>query len=128
MALRNGADNFDLNFSFAFNLILQAVDDDGRIDNRFGIGHGGDAGNAAGSRCLSPRFDRFLARLAGLTEMDVHIDEARCYDETRSIENFFGIVGCKISTDFFNFSIFNEDITNFILLHGRIDHSAAFNE
>ena len=40
LAFRNGADNFYLNLRFVFDLILQAVDDNGRIDDRFGVRHG----------------------------------------------------------------------------------------
>ena len=59
--------------------------------------------------------------------MDVHIDEARCYDEARCVEDF-GAVSAQIGSDFLDFTIFNENVTNFILLHGRIYDSAAFNE
>ena len=126
-AFGNGADDFDFDFGFPFDLIFHAVDDDCRIDNRLGIRHGRYTGNAAGSCGLRPRFNRFLAGLAGLAEMDVHVDEARSYDEARGIEDF-GTVGAEIGPDFLDFTIFNENVTNFILLHGRIYDSAAFNE
>ena len=126
-AFGDGADDFDFDFGFPFDFILHAVDDDCRIDDRLGIRHGRNAGDAAGSSCLRPRFNRFLAGLAGLAEMDVHIDEARCYDEARCVEDF-GAVSAQIGSNFLNFTIFNENVTNFILLHGRIYDSAAFNE
>ena len=126
-AFGNGADDFDFDFGFPFDLILHAVDDDSRINDRFGIRHGRYTGNTTGSSGFRPRFNRFLAGLAGLAEMDVHVDEARSYDEARGIEDF-GTVGAEIGPDFLDFTIFNENVTNFILLHGRIYDSAAFNE
>ena len=126
-ALGNSADDFDFDFGFPFYFILHAVDDDCRIDNRLGIRHGRYTGDTTGSSGLRPRFNRFLVGLTRLAEMDVHIDEARCYDEARCVEDF-RTVRTEISSDFLNFTIFNENVTNFILLHGRIYDSAAFNE
>ena len=56
-----------------------------------------------------------------------YVRAAREHDEARCVEDF-GAVSAQIGSDFLNFTIFNENVTNFILLHGRIYDSAAFNE
>ena len=59
--------------------------------------------------------------------MDMHIDKARCNDETCCIK--YGCAFCRqIFPDSHNFSISNQNIANFILLQCRIYYSAAFNE
>ena len=62
-----------------------------------------------------------------VAEMDMHIDEARSYNKTGSIKNFHFAGYGNI---FFNFSdnpVFDEDICDFMLFSGRIDHRAVFN-
>ena len=110
-----------------FGLIFHSFYQNRFIDDRVGIRHGSDAGNATGGCSLGTCYNRFLGTLTRLAQMDMHIDKSWSYDETGCIV-YFRPIGRKIFTYSFDFTIFNENIAYFILIYGRINHSAAFNE
>ena len=65
---------------------LHPLRDLGGVVHRNGIGHGGDAGEAAGRRGRGAARDGFLVALSGLAQMDMDVDEAGRHDKTGRVD------------------------------------------
>ncbi len=61
-----------------------------RVIHGAGVGHGADGGKAAGGCGHGAAGDRLFVGLAGLAQVNVNIDEARCDDESAGVEAFIG--------------------------------------
>ena len=98
------------------------------VDDRLRIRHSRDAGHTAGSRCLRSRVNIFLCFLPRFTQMDMHIDEPRCYKESLRIDFFYFFASrADILTDFLDLAIFHQDICHFMLVLGRVYDGTILN-
>ena len=102
-----------MNQTFLRRPLLQTAHERRIIHHRLRIGHGGNRRVAPRGGRPAAGYEVLLRLLPRLPEMNVHIDKPWRHYFPRGIDNL-----CprrrQISTDFGNFSILNQNITDFI--------------
>src|SRR5689334_430493 len=82
-----------------------------RIIHRAGIRHGADGGKSSRSRGHGAAGDGLFVRLAGLSQMDMNIDEAGRDDESAGVESVVGFSAQFAGgRDFNHATIFEQEI------------------
>ena len=74
--LGHGTEGIDLDALGLARAALHELDQRHVVDHRLGVGHAGDAGHPTRRRREAPGSDGLLVLVAGLAEVDVHVDEA----------------------------------------------------
>ena len=124
LALGDSANQLDMDEPCLSGTLFQAADQSCRIHYRSGIGHGGNPGKAACRCCLGAGDKILLGLLARLTEMHMHVNEARGHHFAGSIINLCPL-GFELLADCSNLAILNQHICYLVEFVLRIDDPAA---
>ena len=97
------------------------------VVDRLGVGHAADRREAAVRRRARAGDDILFVFLTGVTQMAVHIDEARRDDLARRVVDLRLRVG-QVLADRRDFAIRNQNIRHLVHTVGRVNHTAAANQ
>src|SRR6478736_4075133 len=82
---RNGARGEDIDLCVALRFLPDKGNGSGIVCHRIGIGHAHNTREAASGGGARPSRNGLFLRLAGISKVDVHINQTRGHDETRGV-------------------------------------------
>ena len=98
------------------------------VVDRVGVGHAGDGGEPTGHCRLGAGQHGLFVLVAGLAQVDMHIDEARGHDQAAGVNaRVSGREKAAGSVDPANQTVLDQQVTNGLQIIGRIDHRPAVN-
>ena len=128
LATGAGADGTDMHEAAGValgDLVAHAL---ARVDDRVGVGHGGDVGEATGSGGSGARLNGLLVLEAGVAEVNVDIGQARDEVLARAIDDLGALGGLDVRAHAGDASALDEDVGNGVEADLRIDDVSTLNQ
>lgn len=126
-ALGDGADGVDLAGGGA-GLAADEFDLGVGVEGGGGVGHAGDGREAAGDRGGTAGLDGFALLLAGLAEVDVHVDEAGGEDFVGGVDGVVGFGAGEVGADGGDAAVFDGEVGAFVAVGGGVDEAGVGDE